>query len=153
MMNDLFVWPSTLNSKEKEPVEMVTNYSAIFWSLLLSGDTFIPPSLLWAQTSSLPIYHCSTDTADFIITSYLLVSHFKIKLWTMVMKSQEWCEIHLFILDFCHDMNYIQNSYCLIISFAIGFNFSLFTSQWRHLMTCKNLIGHSDIFSSSSLLF
>lgn len=79
MMNDLFVWPSTLNLKEKEPVEMVTNYSAIFWSLLLSGETFIPPLLLWARISSLLVYHCSTDTADFIITSYLSVIHFRLK--------------------------------------------------------------------------
>lgn len=77
----------------------------------------------------------------------------QIKVWTMVMKSQVWCEIHPFLLDFCHDMDYIQSSYCLIISFAMKAFTSLFTSQWRHLMTCKNLIGHFDIFSSSSLLF
>lgn len=149
MMNDLFVWSSTLNSKEKEPVEMVTNYSAIFWSLLLSGDTFIPLSLLWAQTSSLPIYHCSTDTADFIITSYLLwvTSRLNCGQWLWKVKNgvkftfSYWISVMTWI------------TYRTPIVWLFPLQWRLFTSQWRHLMTCKNLIGHSDIFSSSSLLF
>lgn len=126
-MNDLYAWLSTFNLEEMELVEMVANYSAIFWSNF-SGEIFRPPQLLWAQISFLPVYHCSTDTADFINTSYLSVIHFKIKLWTMTMKNQESCEILLFTLAFCHDVDYVQSLYCLdCFLCGEGFNFSLST--------------------------
>lgn len=77
----------SLNLEETKPVKMVANYSAIFLIPFVRRN--LQASLPTLSTDLILIYHCSTDTADFTIASYLSVIHIKIKLWTTVMKIEE----------------------------------------------------------------